>query len=55
MDAGLIPDRIRAIPDVLKAGAAVPKPGPSKTASACSPQVEYSSAIANNRKVKGKN
>lgn len=51
MDAGLIPDRIRAIPDVLKVGAAVPKPGPSKTASACSPQVEYSSAIANNRKV----
>ncbi|XP_059736771.1 alpha-protein kinase 2 isoform X2 [Bos taurus] len=51
MAAGLIPDRIRAIPDVLKAGAAVPKPGPSKTASACSPQVEYSSAIANNRKI----
>ncbi|XP_040120235.1 alpha-protein kinase 2 isoform X2 [Oryx dammah] len=51
MDAGLIPDRIRAIPDVLKGGAAVPKPGPSKTASACSPQAEYSSAIANNRKV----
>ena len=51
MEAGLIPDRIRAIPDVLKAGAAVPKLGPSKTASACNPQVEYSSAIANNRKI----
>ena len=51
MDAGLIPDRIRAIPDVLKAGAAVPKPGPSKAASACSPQAEDSSAIANIRKI----
>ncbi|OWK01654.1 ALPK2, partial [Cervus elaphus hippelaphus] len=51
MDAGLIPDRIRGIPDVLKAGAAVPKPGPSKTASACSPQAEDGSAIANIRKI----
>ncbi|CAI9164834.1 unnamed protein product [Rangifer tarandus platyrhynchus] len=51
MDAGVIPDRIRAIPDVLKAGAAVPKPGPSKTASACSPQAEDGSANANIRKI----
>uniref|UniRef100_A0A8C6CUJ1 Alpha-protein kinase 2 n=1 Tax=Moschus moschiferus TaxID=68415 RepID=A0A8C6CUJ1_MOSMO len=51
MDAGLIPDRIRAIPDVLKAGAAMPKPGPFKTASTCSPRAEYSSAIANNQKI----
>ncbi|XP_065788893.1 alpha-protein kinase 2 [Muntiacus reevesi] len=50
-DAGLIPDRIRAIPDVLKASAAGPKPGRSKTASACSPQAGDGSAIANIRKI----
>ncbi|XP_057555238.1 alpha-protein kinase 2 [Hippopotamus amphibius kiboko] len=50
-EAGLIPDKVWASSDVLKADAAVSELDPSE-ASACSPQAESGSAIANDREIK---
>ncbi|XP_066871097.1 alpha-protein kinase 2 isoform X3 [Kogia breviceps] len=50
-EPSLIPGRVWAVSDVLKADAAVPEPGPSEAASACSPRAESGSAIANNREI----
>nr|XP_033693692.1 alpha-protein kinase 2 isoform X2 [Tursiops truncatus] len=50
-EPGLIPGRVWAVSDVLKTDAAVPELDPSETASACSPQAESGSAIANNGEI----
>ncbi|XP_059750465.1 alpha-protein kinase 2 isoform X2 [Balaenoptera ricei] len=51
-EPSLIPGRVWAVSDVLKADVAVPEMDPSERPSACSPQAESGgSAIANNREI----
>ncbi|MBV97045.1 Alpha-protein kinase 2, partial [Eschrichtius robustus] len=51
-EPSLIPGRVWAVSDVLKADVAVPELDPSERPSACSPQAESGgSAIANNREI----